>query len=229
MTGADLEPVDTVVFDMDGTLVDTVYQHTMAWVVAFDEVEVVVPVWRIHRAIGIGGDRLVAEVAGQEVETAHGDALRERHDQLFGETLDEIHPLPGAADLLADLRTRGLRVVLATSGLPEHTDRLLDLVGGTGSVDDVTTASEAENSKPAPDTVEVAVDKVAGSRVAMVGDAVWDVIAAKAAGHYSVGLLSGGFGEDELRGAGADAVHATPQALLEALDTTVLRGPAQGC
>jgi phosphoglycolate phosphatase-like HAD superfamily hydrolase len=217
-------PVDTVVLDLDGTLVDTVYQHALAWVAAFDSVEVVVPVFRIHRAIGMGSDLLVAEVAGDEVEARHGDAIRACHDRVFADMLDGIHPLPGAADLVAELRRRGLKVVLATSGVPDQIDRLLDLIDAHDLAEGSPTTDDVEHSKPAPDLVEEAVQRVGGFHAAVVGDSVWDVVAARKAGHYCVALNTGGFSESELRDAGADEVHPTPRELLEALDRTPLRG-----
>jgi HAD superfamily hydrolase (TIGR01549 family) len=184
-----------------------------------------VPSYRIHRAVGMGGDRLVAEVADQETEDRFGDSLREEHDQRFGSVIDDVHALPGAAELLRTLRERGLKVVLATSGPPEQTDRLLRLVEGSDRVDARTTSEEADRSKPAPDLVDIAIERAHGQTAAMVGDAVWDVKAAKARDRYSIGLLSGGFGEDELRGAGASAVFATPAELVEHLDDTEVGNP----
>jgi HAD superfamily hydrolase (TIGR01549 family) len=216
------QPVDTVVLDVDGTLVDTVYQHTIAWVTAFDNVGVTVPAYRIHRAIGMGSDRLVAAAAGDDVESRHGDAIRELHDKVFDDMIDDIHALPGAEDLLKELRRRGLTVALATSGLPEQTERLLALVGAEEMAKDSPTSDDVENSKPAPDLVEAAIKKAGGTRAAVVGDAVWDVAAAKKAGHYSIGLQSGGFSESELREAGADEVYATPEELLAGLPDSVL-------
>jgi phosphoglycolate phosphatase-like HAD superfamily hydrolase len=220
----DHPPVDTVVLDLDGTLVDTVYQHALAWVAAFDSVEVVVPAFRIHRAIGMGSDLLVAEVAGDEVEERHGDAIRECHDRVFADSLDSIHPLPGAADLVADLKRRGLKVVLATSGVPAQTEQLLDLIDARELAEGSPTTDDVEHSKPAPDLVEAAIERAGGTRAAVIGDAVWDVASAKRAGHYSVALNTGGFSESELRDAGADEVYPTPRELLEALDGTPLRG-----
>jgi phosphoglycolate phosphatase-like HAD superfamily hydrolase len=217
-------PVDTVVLDLDGTLVDTVYQHALAWVAGFDSVKVVVPVFRIHRAIGMGSDLLVAEVAGDEVEEQHGDAIRECHDRVFADSLDTIHSLPGAPELVADLKRRGLKVVLATSGVPEQTEQLLDLLDARDLAEGSPTTDDVEHSKPAPDLVEAAIERVGGTRAAVIGDAVWDVASAKKAGHYSVALNTGGFSESELRAAGADEVYPTPRELLEALDRTPLRG-----
>lgn len=216
--------IDTVVLDMDGTLVDTVYHHVTAWIRAFDGIGAEVPVWRIHRAIGMGSDRLVPEVAGDEVEKAHGDDVRDAHDEQFEAMIDQVHPLPGARDLLAELRRRDVKVVLATSGLPEQTDRLLAVVEGEDKIDRATTSEDAEETKPSPDLIEVAVEAVRGTHAVVVGDAVWDVKAAKEAGCVAVGLLTGGFGEGELRDAGADRVYATPGDLLADLDA-VLAGP----
>jgi phosphoglycolate phosphatase-like HAD superfamily hydrolase len=217
-------PVDTVVLDLDGTLVDTVYQHALAWVAAFDSVGVVVPVFRIHRAIGMGSDLLVAEVAGDDVEDTYGDAIRECHDRVFADSLASIHALPGAADLVADFRRRGLKLVLATSGVPDQIGQLLDLLDARYLAEGSPTTDDVENSKPAPDLVDVAVERVGGTRAAVIGDSVWDVAAAKRAGHYSVALNTGGFSESELRDAGADEVYPTPRDLLEALDGTPLKG-----
>jgi HAD superfamily hydrolase (TIGR01509 family) len=217
--------VDTAVLDVDGTLVDTVYQHTMAWATAFGEVDVDVPLWRLHRAVGIGGDRYVAEVAGDDVERRYGDQLRDRHDELFGREIDRVRPLPGAPALLRELRDRGLKVVLASSGVAEHTERLLRLVGADRTTQGATSSSDVEQSKPAPDLIEAAIERVDGERAVVVGDAVWDVTAAVNAGMRSVGLLSGGFGEGELRDAGADHVFTDAQDLLDHLDETPLRGP----
>jgi HAD superfamily hydrolase (TIGR01549 family) len=218
--------LDTVVLDVDGTLVDSVYQHTIAWAEAFDALDVVVPLFRAHRAVGMGGDRFVAAVAGEDVEQRYGDELRKLHDQRFGEMLDGVKALPGAAELLAELQRRGFKVVLASSGIPDHTEQLLRLVDGQRRTDDMATSGDAETTKPAPDLVEVAIEKVGGHRGAVIGDAVWDVEAAKQAGLPSIALLSGGFGERELLDAGASAVFGTPQDLLDALDDTVLRAPA---
>jgi HAD superfamily hydrolase (TIGR01549 family) len=220
------DPVDTAVFDVDGTLVDTVYHHTMAWAKAFAEVDVDVPLWRLHRAVGMGGDRFVAAVAGDQVEKDHGDRLRGRHDELFGEQIDDVRALPGAAELLAELRRRGLKVVLASSGIAEHTERLLAKVDAQDNSEGWTSSSDVDSSKPAPDLIEAAIEKVRGSRAVVVGDAVWDVSAAAKAGVAGIGVLTGGFGEGELREAGAAEVYDGVRELLDHLDETALRGPS---
>lgn len=216
--------IDTVVLDVDGTLVDTVYQHTVLWAKAFAAVGVDVPMWRLHRAIGMGGDRLVADVAGDEVERRHGDAIRERHDRSFDEVIDEVRPLPGAAELLDELRRRGLKVVLASSGIGAQTERLLKLVGGEEKSQGWTSSDDVDASKPAPDLLEVAMEKVDASHAVMVGDAVWDVTAADKAGLSSIGLRCGGFSAAELRDAGASTVFTDPADLLAHLDEALRAG-----
>jgi HAD superfamily hydrolase (TIGR01549 family) len=219
----DRERIDTVVLDVDGTLVDTAYHHAMAWTQAFDSVGVDVPVWKTHRGIGMGGDRFVTEVAGQQVEEEHGDALRAEHGKRFGEMIDDVHALPGASALLAELFDRGFKVVLATSGEAEQTDRLLERVDGIERVDARATSDEADKSKPAPDLVDAAIEKAGGKVAAMIGDAVWDVRAALERDRYSSGLLCGGYGAGALRAAGASLVFETPQDLVDHLDDTPLR------
>lgn len=210
--------IDTVVLDLDGTLVDSVYVHTSAWRSAFRDVGVDVAAARIHRAIGMGGDRLVTEVAGAAVERSVGDTVREQHARHLDERFDQITALDGASELLAALRERQVTVVLASSGEQETTDRLLDLVDGSGLLQDRISGSEAERSKPAADLVEVALGRVDAGSAVVVGDAVWDVESAKAAGVPCVGLLSGGVSAAELREAGAVAVYDGPRDLLEHLD-----------
>ncbi|MFC4786501.1 HAD family hydrolase [Nocardioides sp. MAHUQ-72] len=215
--------LDTVVLDVDGTLVDSVYVHVAAWRAAFAEVGVDVPTYRIHRAIGMGGDRLVGEVAGAATERAVGDAVRERHGHHFEERFGQVTALDGAADLLQLLRERGTTVVVASSGEQEQTDRLLELVGNADLLHERVSGSEAESSKPAPDLIEVALERVGADSALVVGDAVWDVESARKAGVPCVGLLTGGFSADELREAGAAEVLATPRDLVERFDEVVER------
>jgi HAD superfamily hydrolase (TIGR01509 family) len=214
--------IDTVVLDVDGTLVDTVYQHAVFWAQAFDKVGVDVPTWKLHRAIGMGGDRLITEVAGEDVEKQHGDEVRAGHDERFGEVIDDIRPLPGAADLLDALRDRGFKVALASSGIEEQTKRLIAHFGGEERSDAWTSSDDADASKPAPDLIQIAIDKVGGEHALVIGDAVWDITAAEKAGLPSIGLRCGGFSAAELHDAGASDVFTDPQDLLDHLDETEL-------
>ncbi|WP_330274202.1 HAD family hydrolase [Lentzea sp. NBC_00516] len=197
---------NTVVLDVDGTLVDTNYHHTVAWLRAFREVDVTVPAWRVHRAIGMGGDKLVAAVAGDKVEQDHGDEVRAAWERHFDTMLDEIQPLEGAHRLVRAATDMGLAVVLASSGKSKHVEHYLKLLD-PGDVA-WTTSDDVDDSKPAPDLIEVALREVKGDRAVAVGDSVWDCEAAARVGLPSIGLLTGGFAENELVDRGASAVYA---------------------
>ncbi|MFD4674296.1 HAD family hydrolase [Lentzea sp. NPDC058450] len=197
---------NTLVLDVDGTLVDTNYHHTVAWLRAFSDAGVTVPGWQVHRAIGMGGDKLVAAVAGDGVEQDHGDDLRAAWERHFDAMLPEIQPLEGAHRLVRAALDLDLAVVLASSGKSKHVEHYLKLID-PGDVA-WTTSDDVDASKPAPDLIAVALRKVQGSRAVVVGDSVWDCEAAGRAGLPSVGLLTGGFSEDELIDRGASAVHA---------------------
>jgi HAD superfamily hydrolase (TIGR01549 family) len=202
--------------DVDGTLVDTNYHHALAWYRAFHDVGVVVPAWRAHRAIGMGGDRLVAEVAGDEVEKNHGDDVRAAWSDRFQPMLTEIEPLAGARDLLIALRDADYAVVLASSGKPEHIDHYLDLLDAREIVHGWTTASDVEDTKPAPDLLQVALDKApAHDDVITIGDSIWDCLAANRISIPSIAVLTGGFAEAELRDAGASEVYADLPTLID--------------
>ena len=212
--------VDTVVLDVDGTLIDSVYAHVQAWSRAFHDIAADVPAWRIHRAIGMGGDRLVTEVAGQRVEDALGDEVRKLHGQYYGELFHLVRAMPGADELLSLLRKASFEVVLATSGNPEEIERAMNLLAASDVATALVTSADVESSKPAADLVEAALDR-AGSRDAlMIGDSVWDVGAAQRAGLPVIGLRCGGFGEDELLGAGAEAVYDDPADLVRRFEDT---------
>lgn len=210
--------MDTVVLDVDGTLVDSVYTHVQAWCRAFHAIGTDVPSWRIHRSIGMGGDRLVAAVTDDRVEDAMGDQVRKLHAQFYEELFPTVRPLPRAHDLLSGLTEAGLSVVLASSGSAEHTAMALELLGANDIGTTVVTSAEVEASKPAPDLVEAALDRAGSRDAVMVGDAVWDVRAAVDAGIPAIGLRCGGFGDAELREAGCTAVHDGPADLVDLLD-----------
>ncbi len=198
--------LDTVVLDVDGTLVDTNYHHALAWSRAFARSDLYPPLWRLHRAIGMGGDRLVAAVAGDDAERSCGDAVRDAWVEEFEPFLHEVRMLTGAQDLLRFLRDAGLTVVLATSGKPEHVDHYLDLLDGRELADAWVTAEDAEQSKPAPDIVRIALDQVDATAAVMVGDTPWDVMAASELEVPTVCVRTGGFASAELYDAGATAV-----------------------
>ena len=151
---------DTAIFDVDGTLVDTNYQHALAWFRAFRRYGITRPMWRIHRGIGMGGDMFVPEVGGREVEEAHGDDLREAWAEEFDQLIDEIQPFEGAHELLAEVKKRGFRLVLASSGKTPHVEAFLNLIDGKSLADAWTTSDDVHKSKPQPDIVAAALAKV---------------------------------------------------------------------
>ena len=206
------------VLDVDGTLVDTAYHHALCWYRAFRERGIVVPAWRLHRHVGMGADKFVEAVSGVQVEREHGDGLRERWEALFDEMLDEILAFGGARELVVDLKARGLTVVLASSAIESHLERFLDVLDVRELTDSWTGKDDVERSKPDPDLVEGAL-RQAGTRDAfMVGDTPWDVESALQAGIPTVGVRTGGYGEDELLRAGAVAVHDSVAELRTRLD-----------
>jgi len=214
--------VDTAVFDVDGTLVDTNYQHALSWYRAFRRFDVVLPVWRLHRAIGMGGDNLVAHVAGQDVEERLGEQLRSAWEEEFDQLVPEVSAFAGAHELLADVTSRGLRLVLASSGKSKHTEHFLDLLDGKEIADAWTTSDDVESSKPAPDLVSVALEKVGGTRGVMIGDSVWDAVSARAVGVPTIAVRTGGFSTDELRDAGAEWVFESLEELRDGIEKTPL-------
>jgi HAD superfamily hydrolase (TIGR01509 family) len=213
------------VLDVDGTLIDSNYQHALAWYRALRAVGETFPVWRLHRLIGMGGDQLVSAIGGEDLERRVGDEARKRQGEEVDRLLDEMAPLPGARALLVAVKERGHRLVLASSGQERHVDAFLDLLDARDLADAWTSSSDVENSKPAPDLLQVALRKLgAGEDAAsvMVGDSTWDVEAADRAGMPAIVVRSGGFGDDELRAAGAVALFDTPGDLAAALDDTAL-------
>lgn len=220
--------IDAVLLDLDGTLVDSVYEHVRAWKLAFQRVGLDVPGARIHRAIGMGGDQLVAEVAGEAAERTVGDAVRKLHDELFWEEMQEVRALPGAGDLLRAVHQAGLTMVLASSSPADQVDRMLEVVDDAHLIDHLTTGDDADASKPAPDIIAVAAEKAGTSRAVVVGDAVWDIESARRAGLPCIALRSGGIGEDELRAAGAVDVALGPGDLAERLQEVLASVRAPG-
>lgn len=223
MTDPDRPPA--AILDVDGTLVDSNYQHAIAWYRAFREHDVTPPIWRIHRHIGMGGDQLVAAVAGDEVESTHGDSLRDAEKRFYAELVGEVRPFAGAAELVAELDARGSEVVLASSAKEDEVEHYIELLGGGEAISSYTTSDDVEGTKPEPDLINAALGKLAGSEAVMVGDSTWDIEAASRAGVVTVAVLTGGFSAAELREAGAVAVYESVAELTGDLDATPLSPP----
>jgi HAD superfamily hydrolase (TIGR01549 family) len=216
--------VPHAILDVDGTLVDTNYHHAIAWYQAFRQHGKVLPIWRIHRHIGMGGDQLVAALTDEEWDGEHGDDVRTAEKALYLAVIEEVEPLEGARGLIEDLKDRGHRVVLASSAKQNEVDHYLDLLDARELADGWTTSADVEATKPEPDLVKAAVEKAGGGDAVMVGDTTWDVEAAKRAGVPTITVLTGGFSEAELRDAGAGWTFESIQALREQLDETPFRG-----
>ena len=206
------------ILDIDGTLVDTNYQHAIAWYRAFRDQGLTVPIWRIHRAIGMGGDQLVTHLIGEDGESEHGDAAREAEKEHYSKLIDEVEPLEGARDLIATLKDRGLTVVLASSAKEEELDHYLDLLDVRDLADDWTSSADVETTKPAPDLVEAAQSKAGFDDAVMIGDTPWDVKAAAKADVPTIAVMTGGFDSSELEDAGAKAVYESLPELIADLD-----------
>jgi HAD superfamily hydrolase (TIGR01509 family) len=210
------------ILDVDGTLVDTNYHHAIAWYRAFRQNEVLLPIWRIHRHIGMGGDQLVEALGGEQVEKEKGDNIRDAESVLYGELMSEVEPLEGARELIEDLKEGGHPVVLASSAKEHEVNHYLDLLDARELADDWTTSDDVEATKPEPDLVVAAVEKAGGGEAVMVGDSTWDCEAAKRAGLETIAVLTGGFSETELRDAGALVVFSSIKDLRESLGETPL-------
>jgi HAD superfamily hydrolase (TIGR01549 family) len=212
------------ILDIDGTLVDTNYHHAIAWYRAFRQRGVTLPLWRIHRHIGMGGDQLVAALAGEDFDDDRGDDVRAAEKALYMELIDEVAPLEEARALIEDLKHSGHAVVLASSAKPDEVEHYLDLLDARELADGWTHAGDVERTKPHPDLVAAALEKAGGGDAVMVGDSTWDCEAAKRAGVEAVGVLTGGFCEDELLEAGASRVFRSVGELRRHLSGTPLRG-----
>jgi HAD superfamily hydrolase (TIGR01509 family) len=210
------------ILDIDGTLVDTNFQHAIAWYRAFKQHDIVLPIWRIHRHIGMGGDQLVAALCDDETEQEKGDDIRTAEKALYFELIDEVRPLAGSRELIEDLKERGHSVVLASSAKEDEVEHYLDLLDARELADDWTTSADVEATKPEPDLVKAAMEKAGDADAVMVGDTTWDCEAAKRAGIQTVAVLTGGFSEAELRDAGAVAVFRSIEELRGSLEDTPL-------
>jgi HAD superfamily hydrolase (TIGR01509 family) len=208
------------ILDVDGTLIDSNYQHAIAWYRAFRLHGITIPVWRCHRAIGMGGDQLVPYLAGDGFEKQEGDTVRIEEHALYQQLIHEVQPFAGARGLIEDLKARGSKVVLASSGKAEDVARYLDLLDARELADGWTDSSSVQHTKPAPDLVEAALKLVDSDEGVMIGDSTWDCEAAKAVGVDTIAVRTGGFGADELREAGAIAVFESIAELRERLAET---------
>lgn len=225
--GRNVSSHPALLFDLDGTLVDSVYQHVLAWHEALEKEGLQLSVWRIHRRIGMSGGLFVKALVrelGRGLTDDQAERLRASHADLFVRRLDQVRPLPGARDLLAALTAMGVPWAIATSGTDKTAAGALDLLGipeGTP----VVTRDQVKYAKPNPDLFLAAADRL-GQRPAdcfVVGDSVWDLLAARRAGSLAIGLLSGGYGKEELEVSGAYQVYDDPADLLEHLDELGIR------
>ena len=206
-----------VLFDVDGTLVDSGYIHAVCWWQAFRQAGHDVPTATIHRAIGMGSDRLAPHVLGKEIDDEQLDELTAAHSALYAQYWARLRPLPGARELVRRCHDEGLATVLASSASSTELAVLREVLDVDDALDHATSSADGDSSKPDPDLVEVALAK-AGLRpreTVFIGDAVWDVEAASAAGVVCVGLECGGTSAAELLDAGAIAVFKDPADLLE--------------
>jgi HAD superfamily hydrolase (TIGR01509 family) len=210
------------IIDVDGTLVDTNYQHALAWYRAFRQHGVTLPLWEIHRHIGMGGDQLVASMVGEGFDAEHGDDVRAAEKALYLSLMPEVQPLDGARDLLEALHAGGHTIVLASSAKPDELQHYLQLLDAHTVADGWTDSGDVARTKPEPDLVTAAVEKAGGGPAVMIGDSTWDCEAAANAGLETIGVLTGGFSEAELRDAGATAVFRSLPELREHLADTPL-------
>ncbi len=214
--------MQALIFDLDGTLVDTVYGHILAWQRALAEAGMAIDGWRIHRKIGMSGGlftRAVAREIGRDLTPLEVEALQQRHGEIFIELLPERRPLPGAVELIQFLYSQNILFAIATSGRRPEINGSLDILG-IHEQTIVVERGDVLRAKPEPDLF-LACQQRMGIRAHdcyVVGDAVWDLLAARRAGMLSIGLLSGGYGEDELSKAGAYRVYRDPAELHRSLD-----------
>ncbi len=210
-----------VLFDVDGTLVDSNYLHVYAWQRAFSQVGFDVEAWRIHRSIGIDGSILVRSLTGDQSGDVV-DRLKHAHAQFYRETVGMLRALPGARALLDEVAALGLQVVLATSAPKDELSILREVLGRDDILSAVTSSADVDTAKPQPDIVEVALQRagVTADRAVFVGDTIWDIRAASRAGVSCVCVRSGGIARQELEAEGATAVFDNPCQLLEEIATS---------
>jgi HAD superfamily hydrolase (TIGR01549 family) len=214
-------------FDLDGTLVDSVYQHVLAWQEALDQIGLAVSVWRIHRKIGMSGGLFTTALAreiGLPLDTEQAAQVGKRHDEAYARHADQVRPLPGAGELLSHLTRVGVPWAIATSGYMESAEKVLGLLDVPVGVP-IVTRDQVAHAKPDPDLFQAAADRLGVdiTHSMVVGDSVWDLLAARRARALGIGLLSGGYGQDELERAGAYRVYEDPADLLGHLDEVGVR------
>jgi HAD superfamily hydrolase (TIGR01509 family) len=216
--------VDTVIFDVDGTLVDTNYIHAVTWWEAFRQHEYDVPMARVHRAIGMGSDKLLDQVLPADRDRTADDDVRAAHRHLYGEFWTRLRAFEGAAELLRSCAGRGLTVVLASSASESEMKALRAALDAEDAITVATSSDDAEESKPAPDIVHVALARAGASpeQAVFVGDTIWDVQACAKAGVPCVAVLTGGVSRHELAEAGAVAVYDSVADLLRRLDDSLI-------
>ena len=208
--------------DVDGTLIDSNYHHAFAWCRAFRRSGIVLPLWRIHRHVGMGGDQFLPALLGERLEDERGEEIREAREEEYGRLIGEVAPLEGSRELIAELKKRGLTVVLASSSPQDEIDHYLELLDARELADGWTTDDDVEATKPEPDLVHAALEKAGTEDAVMVGDTPWDVEAARKAGIETICVITGGFSEQELLDAGAVAVFESVEELRQKLDSTPL-------
>jgi HAD superfamily hydrolase (TIGR01509 family) len=202
-----------VLLDVDGTLIDANYQHALAWYRAFRANGLVMPIWRIHRHVGMGGDQLVPALIGEEADAEKGDDIRETRKEIYEELIEEVAPLDGAHELIADLKERGRTTVLASSAPEKEIDHYLDLLEARDLADGWTTDDDVEATKPEPDLVRAALVMARTDEAVLVGDTPWDIESARKSGIETITVITGGYSEQELRDAGAVGVYESVQEL----------------
>jgi HAD superfamily hydrolase (TIGR01549 family) len=206
----------TVLLDVDGTLVDSNYQHAIAWHRAFREHGYRAAIWELHRHVGMGGDQFIKALLGEEAEDADGDELRDAHSEAYSKLIGEVDAIEGASELIAELDEAGATVVISSSGEREEIEHYVHMLGAEERIAGATTSADADRSKPHPELVRVALDKFgSGGPALMIGDSTWDVKAAAAVEVPTLALLTGGFSEAELREAGAVEVAKSVAKLRE--------------
>lgn len=212
------------ILDIDGTLVDTNYHHSLAWFRAFRRFEIVLPIWRIHRHIGMGGDQVVSALCGEGTEREHGDDIRGAEGEEYGRLIEEVQVVSRARELIVSLKERSHAVVLASSAKADEVEYYVGLLDAATIVDGWTTSADVESTKPAPDLVNAGLGRVDAhaSEAVMIGDTPWDIEAASKAGVPTLAVVTGGFSEQELQDAGARAVYESVAELERGLDAVPL-------